>query len=206
MGRRHKPVSLGGAKPYPPLAPGAEDATPERLGHAVRTGAVEAEEGVRRFADPLDLLRKRQILDRHDAGANDRLWEIGERFRRHWHRSRLDNLTAFDFSREIVDGAGGQGGTPTEAATRHRAIVRKAEEAVGPRLLPILTGIVIEARPAAALVHLIQDTGHLRTAETLVVERLRECLHRLGEHWGMMDGGPNLCRPTRGVSPGLSRG
>ena len=187
MPMKTRRVSLGGSARYPKIAPDAEDATPERLAHAARTGHVGAEAGVRRLAEPFDLLRRRQYLDRQDAARNELLWEIGDRFRRHWHRSRLDSLTAFDFSRELVDGTGGDS-TPTEAATRHRELVRKAVGAVGPRLMPIVSGILVESRPAAALAPLIHETCHARTAEALVVERLRESLHRLGDHWGMMGG------------------
>jgi hypothetical protein len=198
-----KPVSLAGSKRYPKLAPGAEDGTPERLAEAARTGEVGAENGVRRLADPFDLLRRRQTLHRRDPAVNDRLWEIGDRFRRHWHGSRLDSLTAFDFTRELVDGTSGQATTPTEAATRHRAFIRKAAVAVGPRLMPILMGVVVEARQAATLAHLIGESDHARTAETLVIERLRESLHRLGDHWEMADD-PVPRGRYRAASPKLS--
>ena len=128
----------------------------------------------------------RQKLDTQDAARNDLLWQAGSRFRRHWHLGQMDGLTAFDFSRESVDGTGGAGATtPTEAALRHRESYRRAVAVVGPRLLPYLVGLAIEGRTVAGLCRLVSDTGHARTAEALVTERLRESLHRLCDFWGM---------------------
>lgn len=167
------------------LAGGAADATPERLARAARVGAVTADPGgTRRLADPFDLLRDRHLLDREDPGWNALLWDAGDRYRRHWHLSRLDGLKAFDFTREGVDGRNGADATtPTEAALRHRDALRAAGEAVGSRLLPYLDGIVIESRAVAVLRGLVADTGHARTAEALALERVREALHRLCGHW-----------------------
>ncbi len=192
-----KSVSLGGGRRIAALPPGHVDATSERLRHALREGAVAIEGGTRRLADPFEALAARQRLDQANARTNMLLLEAGLRFRRHWHGGQLDGLKAFDFSRESVDGGfGAQGGTaPTEAVIQHRGACRRATEAVGPRLLPFLTGIVIAAQPATALCHLVSDTAHARTAEALVVERLREALHRLVQHWGMASG----ARATLGV-------
>lgn len=188
--RHRKAVSLGGGRSVQALPAGAADATRERLAKAMADGQVLVDQGTRSLADPFDALRNRQILDRRDRGRNGLLWEAGMRFRRHWDGGRLDGLTAFDFGRECVDGGRGpQGLTPTEAATRHRTAYRKASAAVGGRLLPYLAGVVIDGHPAGALCHLVSDTAHPRTAEALVVERLREALYRLAEHWGMEPGG-----------------
>ncbi len=184
-GARRKAVSLGGSRRVAALPPGAADATPERLRRALDRGdEVGAEEGIRRIADPFDVLGRRGSLDRTDPQSNDRLLAAGRRFRTHWHGGRLDGLTALDFSRQRVDGGMGPGAaTPTEAALRHRQAYARAAAAVGSRLLPYLQGIVIDAVPARDLCHLVADTGHDRTAEALVVERLREALHRLVDHW-----------------------
>ncbi len=179
--KRKEPVSLAGA-----------DATPERLARARRgtgTGAVVS--GTRRLPDAFDLLRDRHLLDREDAAWNALLWDAGERYRRHWQFSGLDGLKAFDFTREGVDGGQPGGGTtPTEAALRHREVLRAAAEAVGPRHIAFLDGVVIESRTVAALRDLVADTGHARTAEALALERLREALHRLCEHWRLRPAGP----------------
>ncbi len=198
MSQKAKAVSLGGRGRYEKLAPGAQDGTPERLAKAAAVGAVKAEAGVRRLADPFDKMRSKQALDRDDKRRNDALWEAGDRFRHHWHRSRLDGLAAFDFSRESVDGSRRpDAATPTEAALRHREAHRRAVAAVGPRLLPFLNGVVIEGRPAAALLALVTDTRHARTAEAIVIERLREALHRLADHWTVR---PNLRPRERSMS------
>lgn len=183
---KRRPVSLGGTPRYARLAPGAEDGSPERLAHAARDGAVLADaEGCRRLADAFDLLRARQKLDCGDAARNELLWQAGSRLRRHWHLGQMDGLTGFDFSRESVDGTGGAGATtPTEAALRHRDAYRGATEVVGPRLLPYLVGLAIEGRTVGDLCGLISETAHARTAEALVIERLRESLHRLCDLWG----------------------
>lgn len=189
-GTKRKPVSLGGGRRVPVLPPGAADATPERLRRAFDQGhEVGADEGVRRIADPFDALGQRGSLDRTDRQSNEMLLVAGRRFRAHWYGGRFDGLTALDFSRQRVDGGPGPGAaTPTEAALGHRRAYARAAGAVGSRLLPYLEGIVIEARPARDLCHLVTDTGHDRTAEALVIERLREALHRLIDHWAKPGG------------------
>ena len=52
-------------------------------------------------------------------------------------------------------------------------------------LMPFVTGILIEGRPVASLRDFVRDTSHARTAEALVLERLREGLHRLCGLWGL---------------------
>lgn len=178
--RPRKSVSLGG------LRRTHADATPERLRHATARGEARVDrEGVRRLGEPFDALMSRNLLDREDPDGNARLWQAGDRLRGHWHLARLDPLTAFDFRREIVDGGPASAGTPTEGALKHRDAVRAAQGAVGSRLLPYLQGLVIEARTVTELRPLVTDTGHARTADALVIERLREGLHRLCDHWGM---------------------
>ena len=176
-----KSVSLAGS---PPVRRGHEDATPERLRQARRGGDARVDgEGVRRLGDPFDLLHARRLLDRDDPGTNALLWQAGDRFRGNWHLGRLDPLTAFNFQRESVDGGRTVPTGPTEAAIRHREAFRQAQGAVGPRLLPYLVGIVVDGRTVADLRPLVTDTGHARTAEALVLDRLREALHRLCELW-----------------------
>ncbi len=185
--RRARKVTLAGGRSAKVAS--RQDATPERLAHAGRDGAAGVDgQGVRRLADAFDLLRNRQLLDRESPSRNALLWEAGERFRRHWHLGRLDGLSGFDFTRDSVDGTGPGATAPTEAALRHRDALRHASLAVGTRLLPYLSGIVVESRTVAALIPLVTDTGHARTAEALILERLRESLHRLCDHWGMRPG------------------
>ena len=189
--RKLGPVSLAGRGSGPPagdrVRTGADDATPERLRQA-RTGGgacVDAQ-GVRRIAEPFDQLRARNLLDRADVAQNETLWQAGDRLRLHWHRARFDGLATLDLSRPQVDGGGEPGAlTPTEAVLRHRTQIRRAAEAVGPRLLPYLRAVVIDAHPLAALHGMVTDTAHARTAEALALERLREALHRLCDHWSM---------------------
>lgn len=179
-----KTISLGGAKRH---RPALEDATPERLAVARQRGVAERDpDGVRRLGDPFDALHARSLLDRLNPAVNALLWQAGERLRRHWVLGRLDRLTAFDFTRDSVDTSGPGATSPTEAALRHRDASRAAADAVGPRLMPYLTGMVIDARTVAELRPLVHDTGHARTADALVIERLREGLHRLCEHWRMV--------------------
>lgn len=172
-----KPVTLAGR-------PVSEDATPERLRHAMARGEARRDpQGVRRIGDAFDLLHSRGLLDREDPAANARLWQAGDRLRGHWHLARLDPLAAFDFRRESVDGSAAAPSGAGEAAMRHRDALRAAQEAVGPRLQPYVTGIVIDGRTVAELRPLVRDTAHARTAEALVIERLREGLHRLCALW-----------------------
>ena len=182
--KRTKTVSLGGRRDR--TRPGQEDATPERLVHARRTGLAAVDGlGVRRIGDAFDALHSRNLLDRQDPAANTRLWQAGDRLRHHWHMSRLDGLSAFDFTRDSVDTSPGGAVPPSEAALRHRNTLRSAMQAVGGRLWPYLIGAVIDAKPLSDLRMLVSDTGHARTAEALALERLREALHRLCEMWGM---------------------
>ncbi len=178
--RSRKAISLGGLRrPH-------EDATPERLRHATERGHARIDgQGIRRLGDTFDALHSRGLLDREDPDVNARLWQAGDRLRGHWHLARLDPLAAFDFRRDSVDGGPAAPGTPAESALKHRDALRVAQDAVGPRLLPFLTGLVIDGRTVAELRPLVTDTGHARTADALVIERLREALHSLCEHWGM---------------------
>ncbi|MDX7953765.1 hypothetical protein P7D22_21610 [Lichenihabitans sp. Uapishka_5] len=163
-----------------------QDATPERLRHAAARSTVGLDpQGVRRIGDAFDLLHARNLLDRENPATNALLWQAGDRLRGHWYLTRLDPLAAFDFRRESVDGGGAPSPGPSHAALRHRESLRDAEAAVGARLLPYLTGLVIDGRTVAELRPLVADTGHARTADALVIERLREALHRLCEHWSM---------------------
>ena len=168
---------------------GHDDATPERLAQARRAdgpGAAGVDgQGVRRIADAFDLLRRRNLLDRSDVAANETLWHAGDRLRGHWHRARLDGLSGVDLARPSVDGGVRGSLAPGEAAQRHRDEFRRAAEAIGSRLMPFVTGLVIEGRPVASLRSLVHDTSHARTAEALALERLREGLHRLCSLWGM---------------------
>ncbi len=180
--RKSAAVSLAGRD----VARGHEDATPERLRQARRIGAAGVDAaGVRRIADPFDALRSRNLLDRLDIAGNETLWFAGDRLRTHWHRARMDGLAAIDLSRPSVDGGGGGDAGPGTAALRHRDELRRAVAAVGPRLMPYVSGVVIEGRPVAALRGLVGDSGHPRTADALALERLREGLHRLCDLWRM---------------------
>ena len=188
--KTNRAVTLAaGATGFGRVNRGHEDATPERLAQARRAdgaGAVALDgQGVRRITDAFDLLRKRNLLDRIDVAANETLWHAGDRLRGHWHRARLDGLSAVDLTRPSVDGGSGGSLAPSEAAQRHRDEMRRAAEAIGPRLMPFVTGLVIEGRSVASLRDLVRDTSHARTAEALALERLREGLHRLCSLWDM---------------------
>lgn len=180
--RMRAAVSLAGTGR---VAPGHEDATPERLRRAVEGGEARVEAGVRRLADPFDALRGRNLLDRLDIAANETLWHAGDRLRAHWHGARLDALSAVDLTRPCVDGGGGDPGGPGDAARRHRDAMRRAAAAIGPRLMPYVAAVVLEGRPVASLRGLVAESAHARTAEALALERLREGLHRLCALWRM---------------------
>ncbi len=181
--RKTGPVSLGGS---PRVARGHQDATPERLDRARREGEAGIDAaGVRRIGDAFDTLRSRNLLDRLDIAANETLWFAGDRLRSHWHRARMDGVSAVDLLRPSVDGGSGSAAGPGEATQRHRDEWRRAVEAVGPRLMPYVAGVVIEGRPVAALRGMVGDSRHPRTAEALALDRLREGLHRLCDLWRM---------------------
>ncbi|HEX4767577.1 MAG TPA: hypothetical protein VH414_15005 [Lichenihabitans sp.] len=191
MPRRKTAVTLsraaGSRRDVP--RPGFEDATPERLVEARRHGSARIDAaGVRRLADPFDTLRARNLLDRVDIAANEALWHAGDRLRAHWHGAHFDGLSAFDISRPMVDGGAGRAPSalnPSEIAQRHREHFLRAQAAVGPRLMPYAQRVVIDGEPVSALRALVGDTSHVRTAEALALERLREGLHRLCDLWGM---------------------
>ena len=181
-------VSLAGRIAKDKVRLGFEDATPERLKQARLGGSASVDgQGLRRIAEPFDVLRARHLLDRTDAAVNEVLWQAGDRLRGHWHRGMLDGLSTLDPSRPSVDcGGGGPGAlNPTESAVRHRQNWHRAAEWVGARLFPYVEGIVVSAQPIGALRGLVGDTAHARTADALVLERLREGLHRLADLWSM---------------------
>lgn len=191
--RRKRPVSLAATAKAGGLRRGFTDATPERLRQAGGAGGTQiGPDGVRRMADPFDTLRSRGLLAPADPRLNDLLWQAGERFRQHWARAADDGLATIDLSRPAVDGGPGGRDAPGPPGLRHAEALRAARAAVGPRLEPYLVGLVIDARPAAALAAEVTETGHARTAAALVLERLREALHRLCEHWRLI---PRV-RPT----------
>ncbi|WP_237477907.1 hypothetical protein [Lichenibacterium dinghuense] len=180
--RRRDAVTLAGGQ----VPRGHEDATPQRLARAREGGEARVDaSGVRRIGDPFDALRSRNLLDRLDIAANETLWHAEDRLRRHWHGGRLDGLSAVDLARPSVDGGGGGPAPAGEAVQRHRDELRRAAEAVGPRLMPYVEGVVVAGRPVASLRGLVGDTGHARTADALALERLREGLHRLCDLWRM---------------------
>ena len=187
-------ISLAGSA-RDKVRPGHADATPERLEQARVHGAAAIDgQGVRRIADPFDVLRSRHLLDRTDPALNELLWQAGDRLRSHWHRTLLDGLATLDPARPSVDGGGGAAGAlnPTEAALRHREHWHRAAECVGRRLFPYLEAVVVRAVPISALRGLVGDTAHARTADALVLERLREGLHRLTDLWSMHQHGRSL--------------
>ena len=181
-------ISLAGQNAKDKVRLGFEDTTPERLKQARIGGAAAVDgHGLRRIAEPFDVLRTRHLLDRTDAAVNEVLWQAGDRLRGHWHRGMLDGLSTLDPSRPSVDcGGGGPGAlNPTESAMRHRQHWHRAAECVGGRLFPYVEAIVVAAQPVGALRGLVGDTAHARTADALVLERLREGLHRLADLWSM---------------------
>lgn len=181
-------VSLAGSSTKDKVRPGFDDTTPERLKQARIGGSATVDgQGVRRIAEPFDVLRARHLLDRTDAAVNEMLWQAGDRLRGHWHRGMLDGLSTLDPSRPSVDGGGGGPGAlnPTEGAMRHRQHWHRAAECVGARLFPYVEAIVVAAQPIGALRRLVGDTAHARTADALALERLREGLHRLADLWSM---------------------
>ena len=180
--RKDGAVSLAGDRR---VAPGHQDATPERLAQARRDGDATVDPvGVRRIGDAFDGLRSRNLLDRLDIAANETLWFAGDRLRAHWSRARMDGISAVDLLRPTVDGGGGGLG-PGDAVQRHREEWRRAVSAIGPRLMPYVAGVVIEGRPVSALRGLVGDSRHPRTADALALDRLREGLHRLCDLWRM---------------------
>ena len=185
MPRRAKLVTLAGPDGAR-VRRGHEDATPERLARARSGGEAKVDRaGVRRIGDGFDALRSRNLLDRLDIVVNETLWHAGDRLRRHWHGAGYDGVSSIDLTRPSVDGGVAAGLGASEAAQRHRDELRRAEAAVGPRLMPYMLGSVVEGRPLAALRSLAADAGHARTAEALALERLREGLHRLCDLWRM---------------------
>ena len=145
-------------------------------------------QGIRRIAEPFDVLRARNLLDRADMRPTTRrCGRPATGCAPTGSRGPLDGLSTLDPSRPSVDcGGGGPGAlNPTEGALRHRQHWHRAAECVGARLFPYVEAIVVAAQPIGALRGLVGDTAHARTADALVLERLREGLHRLADLWSM---------------------
>lgn len=205
--RRKKPVTLANIParydgPRDKVVPGNQDATPERLSkarknsHKVKAsdrgqdGAVKVDaaavdaSGVRRLADPFDVLKSRGLLAVGQPEMNEVLWHAGNQYREHWHGAGMEGAQAMDLTRDIVDGGTGVVGI-SEHVLGHAQQLRAANRAIGPRCAAFVVGIVLRGATVTSLAHLVRESGNARTSEAIVLERLREGLHRLCDLWGM---------------------
>ena len=149
-------------------------------------GAPVNPAGVRHVADPFDLLRNRNLLDRKDPAMNATLWFAGDRYRKYWHASGMCGVAAMDLTRAVVDGGSSAGGMPSsDYAMDCRKKLREANAVIGPRHAALFCAIVLHGQTIASQRHMIFDSEREKTADLIALERLRDCLHRLCDLWGM---------------------
>ena len=164
------------------------------IAHEAERAAAEAEpqgapvnpSGVRHVADAFDLLRIRNLLDKKHVGMNQMLWNAGALYRKYWYASGMCGISAMDLTRDIVDGGASGGGMPSsDYAMDCRKRLREANGVIGPRHAALFLAVVVHGETIASQRHMIIDSDREKTADVIALERLRDCLHRLCDLWGM---------------------
>ena len=149
-------------------------------------GAPVNPSGVRHVADAFDLLRIRKLLDKNHAGMNQTLWDAGALYRKFWYASGMCGLAAMDLTKDIVDGGSSAGGMPSsDYAMDCRKRLREANAVIGPRHAALFLAVVVHGDTIASQRHLIFDSEREKTADMIALDRLKDCLHRLCDLWGM---------------------
>ena len=164
----------------------AERIAREARADAERQGAPVNPSGVRHVADAFDLLKVRNLLDKNNAGMNLTLWNAGALYRKFWYASGMCGLAAMDLTKDIVDGGSSAGGMPSsDYAMDCRKRLREANAVIGPRHAALFLAVVVHGDTIASQRHLIFDSEREKTADVIALERLKDCLHRLCDLWGM---------------------
>ena len=159
----------------------------ERLARSVEGhGAPVTPAGVRHVLEPFDLLRKRGLLDVRDAGMNDVMWYAGLKYRDYWMGAGLNPVSAMDLTKDIVDGGMAPSGMPTsDHAMTCRDRIRAANAQIGLRGVGIFCAVVLHGETIASQRSLVWESRNERTADALLLDRLRDALLRLCSLWSM---------------------
>jgi hypothetical protein len=159
-------------------------ATEERLQKA--SGATVGSDRVQRLADAFDRLHAKSLLDKDNAAVNEMLWRAGLQYRHHYHCAALSGIAAMDLTKDIVDGSGhADAESGADSIAHHREKVRAANVVIGLRCCPFFLGVVMHEQSAAELRHMVRETKDRNAADALVLDRLREALHRLADLYQM---------------------
>lgn len=161
----------------------AKRATKER--EAKAAGSTIGADRVQRLVDSLENLHSKRLLDKKNAAINDMLMMAGKRYRQHFHDAGLHGVAAMDMMRDVVDGGRSDGDVAAEHIAYSREQIRMANAAVGPRCAACFLGVVLHEKSAAQLRHLVAETKDRNAADALVLDRLREGLHRCSALWKM---------------------
>ena len=150
-----------------------------------------------------DAIEEREIVDPHDDGKRialvvadaplDRLakgghitqsmWEAGDKFRRHYLASGLEQRRACDWTKPFVDG--GSNKPEPEFRTIHLQAYNQAVAAIRPWQLNVLKDIVIDELPVdqCGAVRCMYVTQ--RDRQTAGMTELRNALRAIAEHFGI---------------------
>jgi hypothetical protein len=218
-GKKAQDLSLGAPTPEPRAKAIDRSEDGRRLHEHHRRDAL----GHYHFDDaPLDRLAARGDLAKTENGKIDRhmnriLLEAGRRYFEHAYLSgMISALKAIDLA-----GVGGGGdpacGMPAnEAQAHHRRQYRDAEQALGQYFSSVVDAIVLREQSLQAVGLRITPYRKAETAAAIALDRLKEGLLRLAQHFrmgGLDKGRPNVAvsghspnqRPDRTQPPGVSR-
>ena len=173
-----------------------DSATPERLARAGDTLEIGADR-VQRISDaPLDMLFKKKLLALRDHGGSSResdlnaiRFEAGRRFRGDWHLSRMNALRSRDYRQPYSTPHAV--GTPSHFATDRALDARKryraAVSALGSYFDEVVEAVVLHEVPLAIAGQRVYGGAAGAPAKAVALDRLREGLHLLATHYGLLD-------------------
>jgi Domain of unknown function (DUF6456) len=132
---------------------------------------------------PLDRYHARGELDPHNRERNGILFKAGEMLRADWFHAGLEPRAVANLL-GTGGGLSGYGMAASEAQLVARQAFRRAVDAVGRRLAPILVHVCCEDRVASD--YAIQHGARGSQASLIGVTTLRIALEALADHYGLL--------------------
>jgi hypothetical protein len=164
---------------------GLNDPTPERLLKAGKSSRKDAAEVVHFEDTLLERLAARGALEK-DAHRNRVLLVAGQRYFEHWYLSGMSPIGAQDLTR-LRGGDGASGGMPTsELQAHHRRAYREAVRELGPYFSAVVDPIVLNEQTVESVGLRISGYRDRNKAIAVALDRLKEGLTRLAEHFRLM--------------------